>query len=255
MRHAGVGDDADRQAEFSHRSGPARACAPGRSSSSARPRRRAAPPASHARPGCRCRAASGPTVSRDTCAWIGTPTPASAMRAADAGDGGLDLQDVLAGLDQQHVDAALDQAARLLAKTASSSSQVFDPRTGRTRGQIAGRPDRAGDEARPLRRGEPVGLGPREPGGRAVELDDSIRQAVLLELNRLALNVSVSRTSQPASRNDAWMPAITSGRVTTGSRCTPRALAAEIVGREVSAWMLVPIAPSKTSTRSASSSR
>ena len=34
----------------------------------------------------------------------------------DAGDGGLDFQDILRGLDQQQVHAALDQADGLLAE-------------------------------------------------------------------------------------------------------------------------------------------
>ena len=53
-----------------------------------------------------------PRVSSVTCAWIGSGRRSRAL--ANARDLRFDLEDVLAGLDEQQIDAALDQSLRLL---------------------------------------------------------------------------------------------------------------------------------------------
>ena len=55
-----------------------------------------------------------PLGSSETDVWSGTARPIVLERLAGAEDGGLDLEDVLRGLDDQQVGAALDEAARLL---------------------------------------------------------------------------------------------------------------------------------------------
>ena len=69
-------------------------------------------------------------------------------RLAGAEDRRLHLEDVLRGLDDDQVGAALDQAARLLGEDLDQLAEG-DVAQGRVvaRGQEAGRPDRAGDEA------------------------------------------------------------------------------------------------------------
>ena len=55
-----------------------------------------------------------PLGSSETDVWIGTARPACRERLAGAEDGGLDLEDVLRGLDDQQVGAAVDEALGLL---------------------------------------------------------------------------------------------------------------------------------------------
>ena len=94
-----------------------------------------------------------PLVSSVTCAWMGTHAPGLGAGAADAGDGGAHFEDVLAGLDQQQIDAALDQRDGLLAVQLGKLLVGDVAERGVVGGgQHAGRPHRAGDEARPLRR-------------------------------------------------------------------------------------------------------
>ena len=67
----------------------------------------------------------------------------------DAGDGGLDFEDVLRGLDQQQVHAALDQADGLFAEDVG---QFIEGDVGEFGviggGQFAGGTDGTGDETR-----------------------------------------------------------------------------------------------------------
>lgn len=60
--------------------------------------------------------------------------------ALDAGHGCLDFEDVLLGFEQQHVRAALDQAARLFAEDVGQllKSHVAEARV-RGAGQVTGR--------------------------------------------------------------------------------------------------------------------
>ena len=55
-----------------------------------------------------------PWGSSDTLHWIGTLRPACLNASRIAEHRGLDLEDVLRGLDDDQVDAALEQPARLL---------------------------------------------------------------------------------------------------------------------------------------------
>ena len=55
-----------------------------------------------------------PLGSSETEVWIGTARPASLNASARAEDRGLDLEDVLRGLDDQQVRAAVDEALGLL---------------------------------------------------------------------------------------------------------------------------------------------
>ena len=69
-------------------------------------------------------------------------------RLAHAEDRGLDLEDVLRGLDDQEVDAALEQAGGLLAEDLDELAEAdLAERRVLGGGQEAGRADRAGDEA------------------------------------------------------------------------------------------------------------
>ena len=69
-------------------------------------------------------------------------------RLARAEDRGLDLEDVLRGLDDQQVGAALDEAARLLLEDRDELAEAdLAERRVVGGGEVAGRADRAGDEA------------------------------------------------------------------------------------------------------------
>ena len=89
-----------------------------------------------------------PLGSRETEAWIGVRAAGRLERLADAEDRGLDLEDVLRGLDDHEVDAALEQALGLLGEDADELAEA-DLAEARVLGggQEAGRADRAGDEA------------------------------------------------------------------------------------------------------------
>ena len=123
-----------------------------------------------------------PLGRRLTLAWIGTARPVACERLAGAEDGGLDLEDVLRGLDDDQVDAALDEAARLLLE---DGDQLAEADRAERRvvggGEVAGRADRAGHE---------VLLADRlagDLGGLAVDLERVLAEAPLLELESRAL--------------------------------------------------------------------
>src|SRR5215210_3248711 len=87
-----------------------------------------------------------PLGSSETEVWIGTARPI-ASKAARAEHGRLDLQDVLRGLDDQQVRAALDQALGLFGEDGDQLAER-DPPERRIvgGGQVTGGPDRTGDE-------------------------------------------------------------------------------------------------------------
>src|SRR5512135_3208043 len=100
----------------------------------------------------------------------------------DAGDGSLDFEDVLRSLDQQQVDAPLDEAGRLLAEDVD---EVVEGNVGEVGviggGKLAGRANRAGDEAgAPGLRRVFVGEAAGEGCARAVDVEDAVLEAVLL---------------------------------------------------------------------------
>ncbi len=99
-----------------------------------------------------------------------------------AGDDGADLEDVLRGLDDEHVHATPDEADGLFAE---DIHEIIEGDVGQLRviggGQLAGRANGAGHEARlPGSRRVLVGQFAGQRGADLVDLDDSILQAVLL---------------------------------------------------------------------------
>ena len=107
--------------------------------------------------------------------------PACAEVAVDAVDGGFDLEDVLAGLQQQQVGAALDQAPRLLVKEISELVKADVAEVGIVaRWQLAAGSHAAGHKAR--QRGFTLHLvasGAGDPRGGAVDLERLVAQPVL----------------------------------------------------------------------------
>ncbi len=98
-------------------------------------------------------------------------------------DGGLQLQDVLGGLNQEDVGATVGEAADLVEK------EVHDLREARVAehrvlggGEETGGADGAGDEAGPIRGGVGVRNAASKLGGGAVLLVGALAEAVLLQL-------------------------------------------------------------------------
>ena len=103
-------------------------------------------------------------------------------RLAGAEDRRLDLEDVLRRLDDEQVGAALEEALRLLGEDLEELTEGDAPegRVGR-RGQMAGRADRAGDEA--LLADRLAG----DLGRLAVDLERVVGEAPLVELQPAGL--------------------------------------------------------------------
>ena len=124
----------------------------------------------------------------------GSSTPELVEHLVHGKAGGLGIERVEHRLDQQHVGAAFDQPARLLGiglrqlvEADVAEAGVVD--VGRDRGRAVGGPQRAGDEARlvrrPLRRR--VGRGARELGGGQVDLVGQRLHAVVGERDALGI--------------------------------------------------------------------
>ena len=98
-----------------------------------------------------------------------------------ADDGRLGLQQVLAGLDDQRVGAAAQQAlgVGLVGVAQLAERDVAE------RGQLGARAHRAEHPARAARRGPAVGGGAGQPGGRLGQLDDPVRDPVLAEIGQV----------------------------------------------------------------------
>ena len=119
-----------------------------------------------------------PFGSSDTEVWIGSVRPVRCERLARAEHGGLDLEDVLRGLDDDQIRAPVDQARGLLGEDLDQLAEADLPERGLFGGgQVSGRPDRARDEAILAR-----GLA-RDFRGFCVDLDRVVGQAPLLELD------------------------------------------------------------------------
>ena len=123
-------------------------------------------------------------------------------------DGGLGLEQVLDGLDDEEVDTAFEQSLRrlLVAVPQVGESDLAEgcdlrPRPERT-GHPSIRTHRAGHIAGDARRG-------------AGELPGAVAEAVLGEHPGKGPELSVSTTSHPTSKNERCRSAITSGRVST----------------------------------------
>ena len=119
-----------------------------------------------------------PLGSSETEAWIGVVRPVGLERLAGAEDRGLDLEDVLRGLDRDQVDAALEQALGLLGEDLDELAEA-DLAEARVLGggQVAGGADRAGHEA--VLADRLAG----DLGGLAVDLERVLAQAPLVELD------------------------------------------------------------------------
>jgi hypothetical protein len=122
-----------------------------------------------------------------------------ADRVLAGGESDLGLQQILAGLDQQHVHAALDQRLGLLA-VGRGHGVVADVAQ---RGQLGRRPHGAGHKARLLRGRVLVGHLARQP--RRGKFSSRVRscRSYSASTMRDEPKLSVSITSQPASRNEA----------------------------------------------------
>ena len=92
----------------------------------------------------------------------------------------LALQEVVDGLDQQGVDAALDQAARLFEV---AGVQLVEADLAERR-QLGARAERADGEPRAGGGREAVGRPPRDAGGGGVDLPRPVAQSVLVQRDR-----------------------------------------------------------------------
>ena len=112
-----------------------------------------------------------------------TATGSSGRRVAAGDERGLEVEGVLAGLDEQHVGAALREPGRLLGVRRHQLGEV-DP--ARERQRLGRRTHRACDEARP-RRVRRLGLGARaarQLSRAPVDLAAAVGEAVLGEHDR-----------------------------------------------------------------------
>ena len=103
--------------------------------------------------------------------------------AHDAGDGGFHFEQILAGLEQQQIDAALHEIPGLLAVQIGEFVEG-DLRKRRIRrgDEHPRRPHRAGHEARAVGRRVAIGGFAREARAVAVDVGDPMTEAVLVEL-------------------------------------------------------------------------
>ena len=113
----------------------------------------------------------------DTEHWIGSRLPVCLNASRVAEDRGLHLEDVLRRLDDDQVGAALDQAGRLLGEDLDQLAEAdLAERRVVGRGQVAGRADRARDEAVLADRLA------RDLGRLRVDLERVLAEAPLVEL-------------------------------------------------------------------------
>ncbi len=123
-----------------------------------------------------------PLGSSETEVWIGSVRPVRLEGLAGAEHGGLDLEDVLSGLDDDQIGAAVDQPGGLLGEHRDQLAEADLPERGVLGGgQEARRADRARDVAVLAR-----GLA-RDLRGLGVDLDGVLAQSPLLELQPGAL--------------------------------------------------------------------
>ena len=176
-------------------------------------------------------------------------------RALDTDQAGLAVDRVLHGLQQQQVDAALDQPLGLLLV---GVRELVESDAAGDRNGLGRRAHRARNKARPLGRAERRRLAARaiEPARRLISR--ACRRARTRRARpRSAPKVLVSIMSAPASRKLRCSSLILSGlRDGQGSRCSPRVADRRSRPRvRCMSWMEVPVAPSITTIRSASRSR
>ena len=202
----------------------------------------------------RCPAACGRSVSMVTWTWIGHVAAGGGHGPPSAVDGRLGLEQVEHGLDDEQVDAALEEGRRLLL--------VGIPQLG-----VADLAE--GGELGPRARALPATQRGRSgvakssaacPGqAGAARLSSWARSARPYSASTVAKapKVSVSTTSHPTSRNDRWTPV---DHVGSGDH-QELVAALRARGRRSrrpsgpASCRLVPMAPSKTTTRSRTARR
>ena len=172
--------------------------------------------------------------------------------------GGLDFQDVLAGFDQQQVRAAFDQSLRLLVEKIGQLVEGDVAQVGvGAAGQLAGGADAARHEARDAGLGgEAVTHAAGDLGRGPVDLQHALAQAVFAQGQAVgAEGIGLHRLR--ADGQEGGVDGLDHVRAGDDQIVVAAVvpLAAEVIGREVIAWMLVPIAPSKITTWSAMASR
>ncbi len=166
-----------------------------------------------------------PLGSSETLVWIGTERPERLERLAGAEDRGLDLEDVLGGLDDDEVGAALDEPARLLLEDGDELAEGdLAQRRVVGGGQMAGGPDRPGDE---------LVLADRlagDLGGALVDLERVLAQAPLLELQARGLE-AVGLHDLGARLDHRLVQRLDDVRAVQDQRLVALALQPAVVGR------------------------
>ena len=131
-----------------------------------------------------------PVVSIVTCTMIGQHLAGLGEGAPGAVDGGLDLQGILAGLDQDGVGIALDEAHGLHGEGVLELAIGDVPEARQTRAGT----DRADDEAAPAVAREPLDRLVRQLAGATVDLDGAVGEAELAQRDgRAAEGVGLDR--------------------------------------------------------------
>ena len=173
-----------------------------------------------------------PVVSIVTWTWIGTLRPTAGHRPAAADHRRLHLQQVHARLDEEQVDAADEQAVRLLLV---GVAQLGEPDVPEAR-QLRAGTDRAGHVAGPAVGGVVVGDLAGDARRGDVELVGRSAMSYSASTVEKLPKLAVSTASTPTSKNAACMPAMTSGRVRHSISLQPSSDgAAEVVGGQVEA--------------------
>ena len=151
--------------------------------------------------------------------------PERLERLAGAEDRGLDLEDVLGGLDDDEVGAALDEPARLLLEDGDELAEGdLAQRRVVGGGQVAGGADRPGDE---LVLADRLA---RDLGGALVDLERVLAQAPLLELQTRGLE-AVGLHDLGARLDHRLVQRLDDVRAVQDQRLVALALQPAVVGR------------------------
>jgi hypothetical protein len=161
--------------------------------------------------------------------------PATLLADAEGGDDcRLELQDVLDGLHDEDITAAVDEASDLVEELLDD---LLEPVLAEHRvlggGQEAGGADRAGHEAGLGDGGVGVGDAAGELGGGAVELVGAVAEAVLLELDEGAAE-GVGLENVRAGLEEVGVDVFDDGGVDEDEVLVAALLAAVVLGGELS---------------------
>ena len=193
-----------------------------------------------------------PVSSMVTWVWMGRMRPVARHGPPGPVDGRLGLQQVEDGLDDDEVDAALDEGRGLFLVGIAKVGVPDLPRVGNlVPGPMLPATHRG-------RSGVEKSSAAARASVAAARLSSRTRWAwpYSASTGAKAPKASVSTTSQPTSRNDRWTRSMTSGRVTTSSSLQPSSSGPPKSSAVSSAsCRLVPMAPSKMTTRSETASR